>query len=119
MKRDMELLRKMVLCIEDSPRGYAPHPIKIEGYADDKIGYHAYLLTDAGLTVGADTGASSGPEYVILNLTSAGHDFADACRNDTVWKKATGIVAEKAGTVTLDVFMQLLANILKQTIGLS
>ena len=120
MKRDMELIRKLILQIEDSPNGSAPSQLQIEGYTAEQIGYHAYLLVDSGLAVGSDVtnSGSSGPEYLISYLTWAGHDFADACRNETTWKKATAIVKEKAGGVTFDVFKQLLVSLLKHAVGL-
>src|SRR5439155_7767741 len=110
MKRDMELIRKMVLLIEQQPHGWAPNNINVDGYTDEQITYHAYLLVDSGLAAGSDitTTGSSGPEYVITCLTSAGHDFAGASRNENVWKKATGIVREKVGAVTLEIMKELL-----------
>jgi len=121
MKRDMDLIRKMVLLIEERPHGRATSDIEVDGYTDEQIGYHAYLLVDSGLAVGCDvtTRGSFGPEYIISYLTSAGHDFADASRNETAWKKAKGIVREKAGSVTLEVMKQLLVSLLKQAIGLA
>jgi hypothetical protein len=120
MKRDMELIRKMILYIEDSPNGWAPSEIKIDGYSAEEIGYHAYLLVDAGLATGADitNTQSSGPEYLITHLTSAGHDFADASRDEGIWKKARGIVKEKAGSVTIDIMKQILTWVVKKAVGL-
>lgn len=46
MKRDLDLIRKMLLAIEESPSGFAPE-LKFPGYTDAQIGYHAYLLIDA------------------------------------------------------------------------
>ena len=37
MKRDMELIRKMILLIEDHPSGWAPD-IEIVGYTAQQIG---------------------------------------------------------------------------------
>ena len=64
MKRDMQLIRKMILLVEESPGGFAPHPMSIEGYTDAEIGYNAYLMIDAGLAAGADitTSATKGPQ---------------------------------------------------------
>ncbi len=75
MKRDLELIRKMLLAIEDAPRGFAPRDMSIEGYSQAQIGYHAYLLANGGFACGCDithTG-SEGPEWHILNLTWAVH----------------------------------------------
>jgi hypothetical protein len=121
MKRDLELIRKMVLAIEDAPSGWAPHPLKIEGYSDAQVGYHAYLLVDAGLAAGEDatSSGSEGPEGFVSTLTWAGHEFADVSRDDTRWKNAMGAVKEKAGTVTVAVLTQLLAALMKGALGIA
>jgi hypothetical protein len=78
MKRDMDLVRKIVLMLEDHPSGSAPES-KIDGYTEEEIGYHLYLLVDAGLAdgdiirVGNET-----PVAIINSLKSAGHDFAES-----------------------------------------
>jgi len=119
MKRDLELIRKMVLAIEDAPSGWAPD-LKFDGYSDAQVGYHAYLLIDAGLARGQDasTMGSDAPEGFITSLTWAGHEFADAARDETRWKKAMGVVQEKGGTVTIGVLTQLLIALTKGALGL-
>jgi hypothetical protein len=119
MKRDLELIRKMVLAIEDAPSGWAPD-LKVEGYSDAQVGYHAYLLIDAGLAKGEDasTMGSEAPEGFISCLTWAGHEFADAARDETRWKKAMGVVQEKGGTVTIGVLTQLLVALMKGALGI-
>jgi len=119
MKRDLELVRKILLAIEDSSSGWAPD-LKFEGYTDSQVGYHAYLLIDAGLAKGSDVSVmgSEGPEGMISNLTWAGHEFAEAARDETRWKKAVGLVAEKGGSVTLDVMKELLVSLMKSTFNL-
>lgn len=118
MKRDLELIRQMVLAIEDAPSGWAPH-LKFEGYSDAQVGYHAYLLIDAGLAKGQDatTNDSEGPEGFISSLTWVGHEFADAARDETRWKRAMGVVHEKGGTVTIGVLTQLLVALMKGALG--
>ena len=120
MKRDLDLIRKLVLAIEDSPTGYASDSIDIPGYSPEQIAYHSYLLVDSDLAKGVDvtTISSTSPEWRVLYLTSAGHDFADAARDESRWRKATETVKDKAGSVTLDVMKQLLISLLKNTLGL-
>jgi hypothetical protein len=120
MTRDLELIRKLILAVEASPTGYVKDDLEIESYSPEQIGYHAYLLVDAGLAKGVDitTIGSSSPNWQILHLTSAGHDFADAARDDSTWKKATGLVKDKAGGVTLDVMKQVLISVIKSALGL-
>lgn len=120
MKRDLELIRKLALAAEDSPTGYVQDEMIIDGYSKDQIGYHAYLLIDAGLAKGPDvtTYADTSPQWRILHLTSSGHDFVDAARDKTTWQTATGIVKDKAAGVTLDIMKQVLISITKNTLGL-
>ena len=120
MRRDIELIRKIVLQIESLPSAYAFEKLAIDGYTDEQIGYHCYLIAEAGLAKGLDktgVGASS-PYWHILHLTSAGHDFADSIRNDTTWKKATGIVKERTGSATFEILKEVIAHVVKETLGL-
>lgn len=120
MKRDMDLIRKMILLIEDSPEGWAPQPIQIEGYNEEQIDYHAYLLIDAGLAKGETISLmdSAAPKGMLHYLTWAGHDFADACRNETIWNQAKRMVKEKAGTVTFELLKELLVSLLRKVLGI-
>ncbi len=54
MKRDMALIRKMVLALEETPTGWAPDQLTFEGYTWEQIGYHAYLMIQAGLAKGSE-----------------------------------------------------------------
>ena len=119
MKRDLDLIRQMLLAIENAPAGFAPE-LRIEGYADAQVGYHAYLLIDAGLARGADvtTHGSEGPEAIIQSLTWEGHEFIEAARDESRWKKAKDIAASKGGGLTLDVMKALLISLAKSALGL-
>ena len=119
MKRDLDLIRKMLLAIEEAPSGWAPE-LKIEGYSETQVGYHAYLMIDAGLARGSDASAmgSEAPEGMITSLMWAGHEFAEAARDEKLWKKAMGLVAEKGGSITLDVMKDLLISLMRRALGL-
>jgi hypothetical protein len=54
MKRDMDLIREMLLAIEAHPSGFAPIKIDIEGYTQEQISYQATLLGEAKLDVVLD-----------------------------------------------------------------
>lgn len=116
MKRDFELIRKLILATESDSQG----KIEIDGYSKEQVGYHTYLLVDAGLAKGIDVTTTHDvlPQWQILHLTSAGHDFADAARNESIWQKAKEIVKDKTGGVTIDVMKQVLISIIKNALEL-
>lgn len=120
MKRDMNLIRQMLLLMEAESSSFAPD-FKIKGYTDEQIGYHAYLIMEAGLADGMNTTGFGSPshEASLSRLTWAGHEFIDAARDEKRWKQVMGQVAERAGSVTIDVLKQLLVASMRASMGLS
>jgi hypothetical protein len=49
-------------------------------------------------------------------LTWEGHDFIEAVRNETVWRKAFGIITEKGGGFTLEMIKELLKRLLAEQV---
>lgn len=120
MKRDMSLVRHLVLAIEASPSGFAPRDLAVDGYTHEEIGYHLHIMLEAGLIRGADvtTQGAKSPEAIATSLTWAGHEFADAARSEELWAKAMELTKEKAGSVTIELIMKLLASLASSALGL-
>lgn len=110
MRRDMDLIRKLVFYVEDVGPVRSARDVQIEGYTPEQIGYHCYLIVDAGYAKGAQVGGlgSRLPESLIFHLTSAGHDFADSARNDTVWNSVKTKMAGTASSVSISTLGRLL-----------
>jgi Hypothetical protein (DUF2513) len=117
MRRDMDLIRKMVLFLEDHPSGYAPSELQFEGYTRSQIGYYACLLVDAGLAVGSDVTSlgDNGPNYRLTHLNSAGHDFAENARNQYVWDEVTQEMKDKGViAASIDIVSRMLDKALRR-----
>lgn len=117
MKRDMDLIRAIAFHVEKSDGNLQSSEIDLDSYTTDQIGYHCALLAEAGLIV-ADAiyeRDSQFPELLIQRLTWAGHEFVDAARNDTVWRKTQKAVGQ-VGTVAFEVFKQVLTQISVDTL---
>lgn len=83
---------------------------KFKGYSNDAIAHHIRLLVESGLVKGTFQVTESGHGLAMgINLTWQGHDFIESARSDTVWNK-TQDVAKRAGGVTFNVFVQVLAK---------
>ena len=44
MKRDMDLVRAILLALEAHPTGFAPADFTIRRYDEDMIGHHLWLM---------------------------------------------------------------------------
>lgn len=89
MKRDLDLVRKILKEIEACDQSYGLLTLPdVDGYDKDTISYHLYLLTNGGL-VEAETGSSGHgyDDYTGINLTWDGQDFLSAAKDDSLWAK--------------------------------
>ncbi len=113
MKRDMDLVRKILIRIEDEPSGFVPDDLSIEGYTGEQIGYHVLIMIEAGLLDGqrVTSLSSRSPVGMANRMTWEGHDFLDACREEGRWRKAKEI-ATQVGGITFEVFKQVLTQIM-------
>jgi hypothetical protein len=114
MMRDMDLVRKILFSLEAEPQGYHKGQLRIDGYPNEEINYHVFLMGEAGLlaVINMTHLGSSSPEAMPLNLTWWGHDFLDACRDEGRWNRAKEIFAQMGG-VTFDVAKQVLVSLLQ------
>ena len=105
MKRDMNLIRKIMLQVEARPSVNDWDLVEIDGRAQEEISYHVWLLSEAGMVEALDH-CGLGPNgfcYVPKYLTIQGHDFLDSIRDDSVWKKVKQALAVIGGSGSLEV----------------
>lgn len=118
MKRDLDLIRKILLHVEEHDN----LDFAIDAYDEKAIGYHVRLLNQAGLLHAVAQTTLDG-NIILQNsghtaLSWEGHEFLDAARDEGRWKEARAIVKDKAGTVTVSVLSALLVQLMRQAIGL-
>lgn len=99
MKRDMELVRKILFYIEDS---YTPgqefiREIIIDGYEPEIISEHIALIYEAGLVqdIKEMRMLRAPVSYWVGNLSNEGYDLLDKIRNDTIWNKTKDVIKTK------------------------
>ena len=99
MKRDFELIRKLLLEIEGEK-------VDLSSYTEDQILYHKALLLEAGLAEGKPHYPNKPTEIpdkvIIRKLTWEGHNFIDAIRDDDRWKKSKEWIREAGKILTLE-----------------
>jgi Hypothetical protein (DUF2513) len=115
MKRDLELVRLLMLEIESKDGSFNSKDLEIDGYDLSEISYHLQLLIEAELVIGKryTTGY-----FGVEKLSWDGCNFLDDARNESVWKNTMLTVKEKGGSVSFAILTQLLVSAAKQHFGL-
>ena len=116
MKRDMNLIRKILFEIEKSPSFSGFIDLKIRDYTDEEISYHVLLLSEANLIVALDMSTYGNTDYKPVRLTWSGHEFLEAAKDDTRWKKAVDTVINKGGGVVFDILKDVLISLAREAI---
>ena len=105
MKRDMDLVRKLLFEIEKCDDPWGPHQsLKIDGYSNQVVSYHIKLLAEAGLIEAQDVSemGADGFRWWAGSLTWEGHEFLEAARDDARWNRTKKLVVEKAGGLAFE-----------------
>lgn len=125
MKRNLNLIRKILLDIENAPPGkvISASNFNYEEFEELIIAEHLKLLIDAKFLEGKfiqDLLSDGSIEIFcsIYRLTWDGHEFLANAKNDTIWKKVTSQAEEKGESISLFVLNQLLASATKKYLGL-
>lgn len=117
MKRDMDLIRRIVMTVRDLP--VTEYLDGLEGVDQSLYAEHANLLIQAGLAEGVfDQFLSGGSTCAITRLTWAGHDFADAVADETIWNKAKENVIRPAASWSFGILTEYLKYEIKARLGL-
>ncbi|MDM5209218.1 DUF2513 domain-containing protein [Cytobacillus kochii] len=118
MKRDMELVRNLLLLIEkndDSKELIIP-----EEWNREIVAYHLKILDQAGYVKNNTKWADNKPMWLIASLTWDGHEFLDSIKNDNVWVKTKDGVKKKGlelGSIPFDVLKEFAKIQLKSILG--
>ena len=113
-KRNLETIRNLLLMAEATPiddsDGFNTGIVDLMDQIDSDKGYQLGLMKDAGWIEGKEVSIG------LFRLTSSGHDYLDAIRDDNIWNNTKKVVAETGGSATLDIIKSLAIGLLKTKI---
>jgi hypothetical protein len=128
MKRDLDLIRSILLDVEN---WHHPQPIFLEGMTYEgkdkqELDIRSTFWTMPGISMrGSSRAGKALPTYetaAILRMTMAGHEYLDSVRSPEVWKKTKSALEKVGGGAALDVIKEIasktLAELLKIHTGL-
>ena len=122
MKRNMDLVREILLRVEAGESGRTALNDLPAEFSEADIGRHVELMIEHGLLEGTVVPSSTGPEHKVLTfdirrMTWEGHDFLDAARNETIWIKAQRLCREKTGGLAFDLLKMCLLETAREAIA--
>lgn len=122
MKRDMDLIRELLVAIEDNPKldgsnwilFYDPKELGIENHTAKEVAYHLNLLIEAGFVRGK-VSADLMPE--LARLTWDGHEFLANIKDAGIWGKTKAKIKDLP-SVALSVVAAIAQAEVKKYIGI-
>lgn len=125
MKRDLDLVRAILVTAEDSLKAVTEEELlELDGDIH-KLAFHVELMSEHGLIVGNVTydGFRTQPLSIEIDrVTWQGFDYLDAIRSPKVWNRAKKVIGKSVGETSLSVVKQTCQAIawqmIQQQIGL-
>nr|WP_319999156.1 DUF2513 domain-containing protein [uncultured Draconibacterium sp.] len=109
MKRDIELIKKILLHFENKADWHYEKDLEIEGFDSNMVSYNLQLMYEAGLINAEAITSKTGRIYDLLpfRLTWEGHEFLDNIKDESRWAKMKKIIFSKGGNFSIALIKQL------------
>ena len=122
LKRDLNLIRNMLLRIEELDP--TKHKITINNFLDlcdnpSVISLHIELLIDNDfIETSEPIYCDTIKDFLIYRLTSYGYDYLDSVRDLSIWNKTKHKLLDVGGSATLDIVKSVATSIIKARLGI-
>ena len=115
MKRDMDLVRLILLKIEEESNGTAIYNLNIDGYDMEKVAYHCRLVYEAGLISDYEEHHADDTidDFAVGTLTWEGHDYLEKVRDVSRWDKIKQILVKNGIALGIDVILTVANGLVK------
>ena len=119
MKRDMELVRTILLESSNSSEWLNAQYFVTDRYSFDLVCYHIDIMREAGLIQASITRVLGGQivDAEVQRLTWQGQDFLDTVRSKTVWQQVSKTIASTVGTTSIEVVKALAVKVASNMLG--
>ena len=118
MKRDIELIRQLLLKLEDQKivpnltRSLRPADLQIDGYDIDVIVLHLDMLTNSPYL--KNSKIDTGGNLLFMGISWEGHELIDAIREKDVWKETLENARKNGSTETISFIFEIAKSVIKK-----
>ncbi len=119
MRRDWELIRRILLALEEYERtDGAVRPDDFEGYDSETVSYHMWLLKQAGLIEATCRDQRYMKiQCIASRLTWEGHEFLDKIRSKSIWNDIIKIARDKGLALSYDSIRMIASILIKKVLS--
>ena len=122
MKRDLNLIRNMLLRIEEL--NSTKQKITIDSFLDlcaepALISLHIELLIDSNyIETSEPIYCETIKDFLIYRITSDGYDYLDSIRENSIWERTENMLFKVGGSAALNVVKDIAVSIIKTRLGI-
>jgi len=114
MKRDWEIIRKILIALEENSY---EKMLTLKSFPNENpavISYNMELLISADLVKGkmSDEMTKAPSDFFVFNLTFKGHDFLLSIKDEKTWMKTATVIAKKGGEITFELIKSIAVSFL-------
>ena len=119
MKRDLDLVRQLMLQIEALPAA-PPVQYRMSEIEDPVLLAHLEMLIEAGLVNGkiARSHGVRGDVISVSGLTWQGHEWVEIVRSQSLWNEVKSAVLDGGGVLTLELTKAVATKLLRARLAL-
>src|SRR4030067_2581416 len=119
MKRDMELIRKILIFFEEKPDDHLVKNLEIEGYDLNTIQHHLVMIFEAGFIAAEPERTNTGRVIKVhpFRLTWEGHEFLSVAKQDSNWKKTKNNLLSKVSDVPFSLLKEILITTIRSELS--
>jgi hypothetical protein len=120
MKRDLDLVREVLLQIEGLPAG-PPAQYRTSEIEDPVLLAHFELVIASGLVIGkiARSQGTRGDVISISGLSWEGHEWLEMVRSQAMWNEVKSALLDNGGALTFELTKEVATKLLRVRLGLS
>ena len=109
MKRDLDLVRSILIAVEKAGGPVDANDLVTKGNDYAKVSYHIMLMTNRGLLDLQSFQQDANHDVIdlqVAGITWDGQDYLDAIRDRNVWAKTRKVLADSVSSTTFGVVKQ-------------
>jgi hypothetical protein len=119
MKRDWDLVRKILIAVADLPDfNSTVRPEDVDGYQKDEVSYHISIMRQAGfLNASCVDFHDTGTYCIAQQLTWEGQELLSKIREQGAWNKVKGAIRTKGFDLSYEALKMALGAGISHALG--